>query len=73
MGSQVAFPAQIRKDKCHYMIYSAGIINYFQEKEIQANKCKEGLARADDQGKSKMIPGDFGYQNKLKTTGLLLT
>lgn len=52
MGSQVtddpirwddAFPAEIREDKCHCTIYSAGLINYFQEKEIQANKCKEGL------------------------------
>lgn len=49
MGSQMAwddaFPAQIRKDECHYAMYSAGLINYFQEKEIQANKCKKGLLR----------------------------
>lgn len=38
-----AFPAEIRKDECHCTIYSAGLSNYFQEKEIQANKCKEGL------------------------------
>jgi len=35
--------AQKRKDQGHYTVHSADLITCFQQKEIKANRCKEGL------------------------------